>query len=189
MKKNLEDYLILYEDKFDKKLCKQTIKQIEKDLSFEQHTFFNPITGKSIPESGDKVLDIAWGDIDVTPILNEKVWNIIREYVEGFNFSWYTSWSGFTNAKFNKYKETRLMKEHCDHIHSMFDGERKGIPTLTVLTFLNDNYEGGELVFFQDKKIKPKQGSSLVFPSNFLFPHRVEPVTKGTRYSFVNWVW
>lgn len=189
MKKNLEDYLILYENKFDKKLCKQTIKQIEKDLSFEQHKFFNPQTGQSIAESGNKELDIAWGEIDVTPILNDKVWHVLKEYVSNFNFDWFQGWSGFTSAKFNKYKKTRLMKEHCDHIQSMFDGERKGIPILTVLTFLNDNYEGGELVFFQDKIIKPKQGSCVVFPSNFLYPHRVEPIKKGTRYSFVNWVW
>ena len=30
---------------------------------------------------------------------------------------------------------------HADHIHSMFDGEKKGIPILSVLGVLNDDYE------------------------------------------------
>jgi predicted 2-oxoglutarate/Fe(II)-dependent dioxygenase YbiX len=81
------------------------------------------------------------------------------------------------------------MAEHCDHIQSMFDGERKGIPILSVLCILNDNYSGGEFIMFKDKEIKLKQGDLLIFPSNFLFPHKVEPVTRGTRYSFISWVW
>ena len=41
-----------------------------------------------------------------------------------------------------------------------------------------------------DSKVIPlKQGELLIFPSNFMFPHKVEPVTKGTRYSYISWVW
>ena len=32
-----------------------------------------------------------------------------------------------------------------------------------------------------------KKGDILLFPSTFLYPHRVEQVKKGTRYSFVTW--
>ena len=27
----------------------------------------------------------------------------------------------------------------------------------------------------------------IIWPSNFMFPHRVNPVIKGTRYSIVAW--
>ena len=54
---------------------------------------------------------------------------------------------------------------------------------------LNDNYEGGEFIMFDNHEIKFKQGDLIIFPSNFLYPHKVEPVIKGTRYSFVSWVW
>ena len=33
--------------------------------------------------------------------------------------------------------------------------------------------------------IENKQGSMIIFPSNLY--HEVEPVTKGTRYSLVQW--
>ena len=81
------------------------------------------------------------------------------------------------------------MAKHCDHIKDMFDGDRKGIPTLSVVGLLNDNFEGGEFVMFDDYIIKLKQGDVLIFPSNFLYPHKVNPVKKGIRDSFVSWVW
>ena len=116
---------------------------------------------------------------------------IISQYIlKDLNKSYFSGWSGFTNIRFNKYKETRLMALHCDHIHSMFDGNIKGIPILSVLGLLNDNFEGGEFLMFEnEKEIKFKAGDIMVFPSIFLYPHRVAPVTKGTRYAFVAWVW
>lgn len=60
---------------------------------------------------------------------------------------------------------------------------------LTVLIFLNDDFEGGRL-FLQNEheKIYPPQGpgTCLVFPSFML--HGVEPVTKGIRRSIVTWL-
>ena len=91
--------------------------------------------------------------------------------------------------KFIRYFPGQTMQNHCDHIHDIFDGERKGIPTLSIIGILNDDYEGGELIMFEDKKIDTKKGDLLIFPSNFLYPHKVTPVTKGVRYSYVSWVW
>ena len=67
---------------------------------------------------------------------------------------------------------------------------------LTVIINLNSDYEGGEFVFFNPstrnkevvKEEKLKEGSVLIFPSNFLFPHSIKPITKGTRYSLVCWL-
>ena len=59
---------------------------------------------------------------------------------------------------------------------------------LSVLLYLNDNYEGGEIEFkHSDIKFKPKAGSVLFFPSNFLYVHEVYPVTRGPRYALPNW--
>ena len=59
---------------------------------------------------------------------------------------------------------------------------------LSVLLYLNDDYEGGEIEFRHSKlKFKPEAGSVLFFPSNFLYVHEVYPVTKGPRYALPNW--
>ena len=42
---------------------------------------------------------------------------------------------------------------------------------------------------FEDKTYKLNKGDVLMFPSTFLYPHRVEPVIEGTRYSYVSWIY
>ena len=82
---------------------------------------------------------------------------------------------------------------YSSHIDILFPITNKPLPTdcrkLTVLAFLNDDFEGGRL-FIQNscEKIYPPQtkGSVLVFPSFML--HGVEPVTKGIRRSVVTWM-
>ena len=57
---------------------------------------------------------------------------------------------------------------------------------LSMNIILNDDYEGGELEFFNNKKlIEEKTGTIVVFPSYMV--HRVNPVTKGVRYSLSVW--
>ena len=48
-----------------------------------------------------------------------------------------------------------------------------------------DEYEGGQLEIWGKSIDVYKKGSIIFFPS--WMPHRVTPVTKGTRYSLVMW--
>ena len=54
---------------------------------------------------------------------------------------------------------------------------------------LTDIYDGGEIVFWEDKSFKLGKGDLLIFPSNFLYPHEIKEVVSGNRISFVSWVW
>ena len=79
-----------------------------------------------------------------------------------------------------KYEKTGHLPAHQD----------QGISTrvLSVLLYLNDNYEGGEIEFqHSNLSIKPDPGSILFFPSNFLYVHEVHPITNGIRYALPNW--
>ena len=40
-----------------------------------------------------------------------------------------------------------------------------------------------------DREIKLNAGDLVIFPSNFLYPHKISPVTDGVRYSYVSWGW
>ena len=62
---------------------------------------------------------------------------------------------------------------------------------LSSILILNNDYEGGELCFEIDgkiEKIKNTPGNIIIWPSNFMFPHAVQPLKKGTRYSIVSWM-
>ena len=87
----------------------------------------------------------------------------------------------------NRYKEGGFMQSHIDNIHHSH-GQKQGYPHLTSLIFLNDDYEGGEFVICGDKYIEKIQGSAVVFPSNFMYPHEVKEVTDGKRFSVMTWI-
>ena len=64
---------------------------------------------------------------------------------------------------------------------------------VSIIINLNNDYEGGELIFTNQKseevkKISLQKGSIVFFPSNFLYPHGISPITKGNRYSIVAWL-
>tara|TARA_B100000963_G_scaffold262045_1_gene230207 strand:+ start:138 stop:704 length:567 start_codon:yes stop_codon:yes gene_type:complete len=185
---NLQHYVKHFKSYVDENLCDTLVNEM-KTIEFSQHTFYNPDTGERHTRSGSKELSISYDDCPSRSILSEKIWYVIKDYLTYVDMPWFTRWSGYTTPRFNKYDEDKKMALHCDHIHSMFDGEKKGIPMLSVLGVLNDDYEGGEFIMFDDTEIKFDKGDVLVFPSLFLYPHKVEPVKSGTRYSYISWVW
>jgi PKHD-type hydroxylase len=59
---------------------------------------------------------------------------------------------------------------------------------ISTTVFLNDGYEGGELVIktaFGEQSLKLNAGDAVVYPSTSL--HKVNPVTKGERLVAVTW--
>ncbi len=60
---------------------------------------------------------------------------------------------------------------------------------VTILAYLNDDYEGGEIEFPDyGITIKPTVNMVITFPSYYEFQHRVKPVTKGERFTLVTWI-
>lgn len=185
---DLREYLKIY-DFLDKKETKKILTKLKK-VNWGKHHFYNYIENTNLSHEDD--LYVSHELVDVKKELMLKMWHFIDRYIRqdhAFCSAWYSTWNGYTDLRWNKYTVGTNMKTHCDHIHSMFDGNRKGIPTLTILGSLNDNYEGGELIFWDNDAIELKAGQIMIFPSNFMFPHEVRTVTKGERYSFVSWVW
>jgi hypothetical protein len=68
------------------------------------------------------------------------------------------------------------------------DGFHLDDNALTIVSYINDDFEGGEFEYFifgtkPNEKIKPKRNLSLI--TNDKLPHRVLPVISGERYSIV----
>jgi hypothetical protein len=77
----------------------------------------------------------------------------------------------------SKYSTTKSMGPHVD------DYGNEDNPNISVVLYLNDDYEGGELYFKdQDVKIKPEAGSIVIFPSIEPYYHESLPVVSGTKY-------
>lgn len=80
-----------------------------------------------------------------------------------------------------KYSEGCFYIEHVDSF--------KAAPRSVSCSFmLNNDFEGGEFAFFnRELKYKLEKGDAIMFPSNFMYPHEIMPITKGTRYSIITW--
>jgi len=187
---NLKDYILLLDNWIPKYILNKTLKELPKNKSWNQHKYTNLKTFIDEQKNGNKELDICYGE-NLTYIrkLHDLTWEALNKYITkdkigGNNLK---GWSGFSKIRFNRYNKDQIMSKHIDHIVSLFPGNPKGIPVLSIVSLLNDNYQGGEFIMFDDYEIKLKAGDVLIFPSVFLYPHLVKPVTKGIRYTFVSW--
>ena len=119
-------------------------------------------------------------------------WNFIKKEIERLYSFYKAKFPKMTTSKINqidllKYSKGGKYEIHTDH--SMTESTRH----LSVIINLNDNYEGGDLIFTDQKekeikRLKLNKGSIVFFPSNFMYPHSIKPITKGVRYSIVSWL-
>ena len=118
-------------------------------------------------------------------------WNYIKKEIERLYFFYKVKFPKMKSVKINqidllKYKPGGKYEVHTDHF-------THAPRHLSIIMNLNDDYEGGDLIFTDQKeneikKIKLQKGSIVFFPSNFMYPHSIRPITKGTRYSIVAWL-
>ena len=95
-----------------------------------------------------------------------QYWGVGISYYEAFNFVKYEGAGKHFNI-------------HADHGPAY-------VTTVSVVAYLNDDYEGGEIYFPRfDLTIKPKQGDVVVFPSTYVYEHASLPMKSGTKYSVV----
>jgi len=186
--KDLNYYVRIYNN-IDKETCDEILKNIS-TINYSQHTFTNPVDiNITETQSGDNELEISGNNSYRNEKLEKNIWNSLYQYHNDINCSWLTTWAGYSLPRWNKYSENKQMAPHVDRIKSLFDGNIKGDPTLTILCMLNDDFEGGEFIMFDNEIIPLNKGDIMVFPSNFLYPHAVMPVKSGVRYSCVSWSW
>ena len=144
--------------------------------------------GKNKNSSNRVVMDECWISLEMvywTPLLYITK-EIIRLYQDKHPYMKYFNPNRTANFRINRYGVNGFMSEHADNIHHSH-GQQYGYPSASCLLFLNDDYEGGEIVI-ADTMYKPEKGSAIIFPSNFMFPHYVNKVTKGERYSIITWL-
>ena len=171
-------------------LCDYIIKDIE-TRECEKHSWYN--LNEEVKSEDTKELDVQYITSDLQysllSIMNHVASSYVKEYSYKQSYLTQSIMTMYSPIRFNRYSNGQTMKQHHDHIHSLFDGENKGIPVLSFILNFNDDYEGADLYFWNDYKIPLGKGDVVIFPSLFLFPHGVTERKKGVRYSGVAWSW
>lgn len=190
MKQNLSDFVILNKGVISDELCRLTVEELEASNTLKQHLFHKYHNGALVEYSRGGDPKNSFDKLPTSSeLLMKACWEVVRKYVaDDMKFEWFNSWQGFSGFKYIKYGEGDEMHKHCDHIHSLFEGQRRGVPILTMIMLFNDDFVGGDFVMFDDEKIDLEKGDILIFPSSFMFPHTVQKITSGSRYSAASWV-
>jgi hypothetical protein len=89
------------------------------------------------------------------------------------------------NFGIKKYDTGQELGPHADQ----YDGNTK--LRYSLVAYLNDDYEGGELAFAnQNVIIKPSAGSIVIFPSSEPYLHESRKLISGTKYMCPGfWLW
>ena len=189
MNTDLKHYVRVY-DLLDNEQCDIVMNELD-SVPFERHQFKHYDGSLQASDMDPEFYTSEKGHItkETYNLIMDRYYDCLTNYLQhDINLPWYRGWNGYTPPKFNWYKSNTEMKNHCDHIWDIFTGKIRGIPIISMIALINDNFSGGEFVMFDTEVYKLKKGQVIIFPSIFLFPHKVNPVTNGERISMVSWV-
>ena len=184
----LENYIHVENNAISTDLCKEIIKEYDEPDDWKPGT----INDYEVNEyrkcevvylSQDETLE---RNLKTRKKIDQKLYKIINDllekYLKKYDSLGYVQIKEDTGYMLLRYKTGDYVKKHVD---TSSDQHR----TLSCSLILNDDYQGGEISFFDGEvKLNLKKGDLLIFPSSFTYPHQVLPVTSGTRYSIITWI-
>ena len=178
---------------FDNVMPKKTLESFKKICATHKDFEAATVIGKDKPVLDEEIRRVqTWGLHNIsTNSYTEVLWCNYLMYRLKICIMNYLHYHDFpkefliNNIEILKYNPGGHYKFHVDH-------SQKIPRTFSCIFLVNENYKGGELCFKYpnaDKitTIEKKENRMIIWPSNFLYPHCVKPVTEGERYSVVAW--
>jgi len=186
--KKLDDYIRVYENALSDRVCDDILNEY-----ITTDDWSHAMTGGGLDQNarncdviGTSNREIMDRNFNYRKMLDEKIYNCVNSCMKKYESDCVSkeglSISQDTGYELLRYREGQFYVQHTDHF-------KQNPRVLSCSICLNDDYEGGEFAFFNRSiKIKPKKGTVIMFPSSFMFPHEVMPITKGNRYAIITWL-
>ena len=176
--KELKDYIFVVPNVVPLELCDAVLAEYKNCADWENAVVKN---GENLNTRNCQTVGISFSSIieknqEIRQKIDQELFasasNAIKQYREKFSLCNIEQDSGYDLLK---YKEGQFYTAHTDSF--------KDRPRAVSCSFaLNDGYEGGEFAFFNRELVyKLEKGACIMFPSNFMYPHEIMPVTSGTR--------
>lgn len=180
---HIKDFVKVY-NIIPKDVCEKIISDYQNAPGWEKHVWF-----ANIPDISPLMSQLTQRhNYELETLYDQKLLSL-GAYFETALTKYYADINTYglitycDAPRLNKYSIGTKMLKHFDLIRR---SKEDGIPVLSFVGVLNDDYNGGE--FLMNKEVlELKQGDVLMFPSTFLYEHEVTEVIKGTRYSVVSW--
>lgn len=112
--------------------------------------------------------------------VHEEAFRKIKTCTDNYARSWGLSVNYYEAFNFVKYEGAGThFKIHADHGPGY-------VSTVSIVAYLNDDYEGGEIYFPRfNLTVKPEAGDIIIFPSTYIYEHASQDMISGTKYCIV----
>ena len=174
----------------EEKPLSKFLAYVEKTKTFKEAPF---VTKKGL-EVNTEVRDVKTLFLnDLEKSLTNVHWN---NYFKNCFLRCLEEYKRETNSEFLNYQtnfEMSVLKYDTNNFYTWHTDHGLTTPrTISCILFCNDDYEGGNLAFKlpnnEEFSVEGRPGELIMWPSNFMYPHCVKPVTSGHRITVVGWV-
>ena len=114
--------------------------------------------------------------------LDRHVNQLILNYTEDFSYCGESILGKHQGIHILKYDVNDYYNVHVD------DFGESAFRRLSISIQLNDGFDGGDFVFFNNYRVTLRKNQGIIFPSSWIFTHQITPVISGERISAVTWV-
>ena len=159
---------------------------------FEAHPEhrFSGTAGDKLDENFKKSTEITFADLSAN--LKNRYYSLLSEVAK--NYMSYYRFSDTAVGPWGLYGEPKIQKYqpgegfygwHCERTSSDPNYSRRH---LVFMTYLNDVLDQGETEFFyQQLKIQPRKGMTLIWPADWTHTHRGVTSPSQTKYIATGW--
>lgn len=130
-----------------------------------------------------------WNRVDEETSITRKelivaVHNQIFECLKDYQVKYHLHKQQFYNWDIKSQRTKPAEGYHAWHFESSKERNRM----LAWMIYLNDVEDGGETEFLHlSKRVKPTQGTVMIWPADFYHLHRGNPPLKGDKYVLTGW--
>ena len=192
MKVNIENFIGIFENAIEDKWCDQIVQWYDfmenknPKLILDRQSF-----EKSHPLFKKNNFIFLNSKIDDPKV--KKLYNHFIDILNNQLFPLYHKKYSMLDPSNISPKEVKVQKTSFEEGYHVWHYENSTIENssrvLVYMVYLNDVIEGGETEFLhQRKRIQPKKGTILLFPSNFTHTHRGNPPLSNEKYAITGWI-
>ena len=183
---NIEDYIVVFDNIVSDELCDRILNEYSNSVEWNTTTIGTQNIVDATKRSASVITIshplVMENNTEIRKKIDSDMFLCASTSIQKYNEMFPESSIGEdTGYDLLRYLEGQFYVQHTDNFKSH-------ARTVSCSFALNDDYEGGEFAFWnRDKIYNLKKGSAILFPSNFVYPHEIMPVLRGTRYSIVTW--
>ena len=186
----MTDFIEIYDNALPDEWCDNYIKFFDtnKNFQYSRDILYGEKYKQTLVE--DNAIDMLSNLQNLNlystmkPFMN-FFWPCYEKYVEKYSILKNMARQNVYQLKIQKTEPSQGY--HVWHAEKMERNQSQRVAV--IMCYLNDIIEGGETEFlYQHKRIQPKKGRILIWPSSFTHTHRGNPPLSGSKYIITGWI-